>query len=68
MTKPLKPEEFADVLLVTKGESYNHRRWPEEVVRAFASAQVITAKVPHCRAADRERPAAAGLTRFLRLG
>ena len=68
MTKPLKTEEMADVLLVTKGERYNHRRWPEEVIRTFASAHVITAKVPHCRAAESERPVAGRLARFLRLG
>ena len=68
MRTPLTPEEVADVLLATKGERYGHRRWPEEVVRAFASAQVITAKVPQPQAAGRARPAFGNLTRLLRHG
>ena len=41
MLKPLTPEEVVQVSLATRGECYAHRRWPEEVVRAFAAAQVI---------------------------
>ena len=55
MKKPLTPEETTDVSLATKGESYHHRRWPEEVVRAFAAAQVITAREPQGRADTRPR-------------
>ena len=44
MLKTLTPEEVVQVSLATKGECYAHRRWPEEVVRAFAVAEVVTAK------------------------
>jgi hypothetical protein len=44
MLKPLTPEEVVQVSLATRGEGYAHRRWPEEVVKAFASAEVITAQ------------------------
>ena len=68
MKELLMPEEVSGVLPVTKGERYDHRRWPEEVIRAFASAQVITEKVSQRQAADRARPASGKLTRFLRHG
>ena len=44
MLKPLTTEEMVQVSLATRGECYAHRRWPEEVVRAFAAAEVITAR------------------------
>ena len=64
----LTPEEVTAVNLATRGESYAHRRWPEDVVRAFASAPVVTADGPRRLAADRTRPAIAHLTRLLRYG
>ena len=39
----LTPEEVAAVALATKGESYAHRHWPEEVVRAFINADLVRA-------------------------
>ena len=44
MSKPLTSEEVIQVSLATRGECYAHRRWPEEVVRAFAAAEVVTAR------------------------
>lgn len=38
MRKQLTPEEVSAVNLVTKGERFSHRRWPPEVVAAFAVA------------------------------
>lgn len=38
--KPLTPEEALLVELATRGESYAHRRWPAEVITAFAAAEV----------------------------
>ena len=61
----LTPEEVSAVNLVTKGESYSHRHWPEDVVRAFASATVVTAGAWQRQAADRTRPAIAHLTRLV---
>ena len=56
MLKPLTPEEVVQVSLATRGECYAHRRWPEEVVRAFAVAEVVTAKeAQEGRAAHRPR-------------
>ncbi len=64
----LTPEEITAVSLATKGESYDHRRWPEEVVRAFASAPVITARQPHARPSGRPHPGTIKLTGLLRHG
>ena len=52
----LTPEEMTALSLATKGESYDHRRWPVEVVRAFASAPVITARQPRTRPIGRRHP------------
>ena len=66
--KRLTPEEVSAVNLVTKVESYSHRHWPEDVVRAFATAPVVTAGVRQRQAADRTRPAIAHLTRLFGYG
>ena len=42
MLKPLTSDEVTRVSLATRRECHSHRRWPEDVVRAFASAEVIT--------------------------
>jgi hypothetical protein len=39
----LTPEEVSAVNLVTKGESYAHRHWPTEFVRAVINADLVTA-------------------------
>ena len=39
----LTPAEVAAVALATKGESYAHRRWPEDVVRAVITADLVRA-------------------------
>ena len=39
----LTPAEISAVDLVTKGESYSHRRGPEEVVRAVIDAALVEA-------------------------
>ena len=44
MQKPLTPDEVTRVSLATRRECHSHRHWPEEVVRAFAAARVITNK------------------------
>ena len=41
--RQLTPEEFLAVNLATKGESYAHRRWPEEVVRAVIKTDLVKA-------------------------
>jgi hypothetical protein len=41
--KRLTPEEVSAVNLVTKGESYSHRHWPEEVVKAVINADLVEA-------------------------
>jgi len=66
--KKLTPEEMVAVSLATKGESYGHRRWPEEAVRAFASAPVVTLRGPQRQRADGTRPALGNVTRLLRYG
>ena len=38
--KRLTPDEVSAVALATKGESYAHRHWPEEVVRAVINASM----------------------------
>jgi hypothetical protein len=68
MKKQLTPAEVADVALATKSESYDHCRWPEEVVRAFASAEVITTKGPRRQETGRARPVFGNLARLLRHG
>ena len=52
MLKPLTSEEVVRVSLATKGECHVHRRWPQDVVRAFALAEVITTKEEQSRAAE----------------
>ena len=49
MLKPLTHEDLVRVTLATRGECYAHRRWPGEVVKAFASARVIAAGEPPSR-------------------
>lgn len=66
--KQLTPEEINAVSLATRGEHYDHRRWPEEVVRAFASAPVVTASQPHARLIGRPHPGTIKLTGLLRHG
>jgi hypothetical protein len=39
-------DEYLRVYLATKRESYSHRRWPPDVVRAIIGAQIITAEAP----------------------
>ena len=39
----LTPAEVSAVDLVTKGESYAHRHWSEEVVRAVINADLVEA-------------------------
>jgi hypothetical protein len=41
--RQLTPEEDSAVNLVTKGESYSHRHWPEEVIRAVIAAHIVKA-------------------------
>jgi hypothetical protein len=53
MLKPLTPDEVVQVSLATRREGYAHRRWPEEVVRAFAAAEVVTAGEAQEGRADR---------------
>ena len=64
----LTPEEMTALSLVTKGESYDHRRWPAEVVMAFASAPVVTARQPRTRSAGLRHPGIFRLTWPLRHG
>ena len=66
--KQLTSEEMTALSLATKGESYDHRRWPAEVVRAFASATVVTARRPQTRPTGRRHPYAVRLTWPLRHG
>ena len=68
MLKPLTTEEMVQVSLATRGECYAHRRWPEEVVRAFATAPVITSRQPHARPIGGPHPGAIKLTGLLRHG
>lgn len=42
---PLTEEQYLQVHLATKRESYTHRRWPADVVLAMARAAVIPASV-----------------------
>ena len=41
--RQITPAEVAAVALATKGESYAHRRWPLEVVRAVINADLVRA-------------------------
>ena len=68
LKRQLTPEEVNAVALATKGESYDHRRWPEEVVRAFATAPVVTARQPHARPVGGPHPGTIRLTGLLRHG
>ena len=68
LKKQITPEEMNALSLATKGESYDHRRWPAEVVRAFASAPVITARQPRARSIGRRHPSTFRLTWPLRHG
>ena len=40
MRRELTPEEIVAVNLATKGERFSHRRWPQDVIAAFAAAGV----------------------------
>ena len=42
MREPLSAEEYGQVLLATKRESTSFRVWPPDVIKAFASSEVIT--------------------------
>ena len=42
-SRRLTPEEVLAVNLATKGESYSHRHWPEEVVKAVINADPVEA-------------------------
>jgi hypothetical protein len=42
-SRQLTPEEDTAVNLFTKGESYSHRHWPPEVVRAVIKADLVKA-------------------------
>jgi len=68
LKKQLTHEEMDALSLATKGESYDHRRWPVEVVRAFASAPVITARQPRTRPNGRRHPSTFRLAWPLRHG
>jgi len=41
VSRQITPEEDTAVNLVTKGESYSHRHWPPEVVRAVINADLV---------------------------
>ena len=43
MPEPLTEEDVVKVSIVTKGESYAHRRWPTDAIIRFAAAEVVTA-------------------------
>ena len=43
MLRQLTAEEYLRVLLATRSESYTHRRWPLDVVRAVAAADLVEA-------------------------
>lgn len=43
MLRQLTADEYLGVELATRGESYTHRRWPHEVVRALVAADVVKA-------------------------
>ena len=58
----LTPAEVSAVALATRGESYSHRHWPPEVVRAVIAADLI--KAGEGRRAEPRRAA----TRFQSLG
>jgi hypothetical protein len=68
LKKQLTSEEMNALTLATKGESYDHRRWPVEVVMAFASAPVITARQPRARSIGRRHPSTCRLMWPLRHG
>ena len=42
-SKRLTPAEVSAVDLATKGESYSHRRWPEDVLWAVINAELVRA-------------------------
>ena len=42
MPDQLTEEEYLQVSLVTRHESYSHCRWPPDVLRAIAEAQIFT--------------------------
>jgi hypothetical protein len=43
MLRQLTAEDYLRVQLATRGESYSHRRWPQEVVRAVAASDLVKA-------------------------
>ncbi len=45
MPPPLTDEDYTRVQLATKRESFSHRSWGYEVIKAFAGADVITRRV-----------------------
>jgi hypothetical protein len=60
MSNQMTAEEYMRVELATKHESYSHRYWPQEVVRAIAGAEINPAAQPPRRSAP------AGLSRRLK--
>lgn len=50
MRQPLTSEEAAVVALATVREGCAHRRWPPEVVLAFARVEVIAGRAEPCDA------------------
>ena len=44
MLKQPAGDDAVRITPATKGESYAHRRWPHDVVRAFAAAELATAE------------------------
>ena len=63
MSYRMTAEEYRSVELATKHESYAHRHWPQEVLRAIAGAEVTAAALA---APGPRRPAPAGLSRRLK--
>lgn len=47
MLRKLTADEYLRVQLATRGESYAHRRWPLDVVRAVAAAALVKAGEAH---------------------
>lgn len=44
MPNPMTLEEVSNVALATKGERFSHRRWPQEVIKTFAVAEVSNSR------------------------
>ena len=60
MSYQMTAEEYMRVQLATKHESYTHRHWPQEVVRAIAGAELNPVAQPP------RRPAPAGLSWYVK--